>query len=84
MNLKIYYLKKMKRPWLLKREYADYSCHAHFYKKSHALKVIRLIKARKYPYSDEYKIAMERILTKEEFKRLKKKTRYINVNKGKR
>lgn len=84
MNLKIYYLEKMKRPWLLKREYADYSCHAHFYNKSDALTVIRLIKACKYPYSDEYKIAMERILTKEEFKKLKKKTRYINVNKGKR
>lgn len=46
-------------------------------------RVRRLIDASKYPYNKDYRIAMQRILTKEEWGRLNKKERYFNSNKGK-
>ena len=43
--------------------------------------VRRLIDSNKYPYNKKYKIAMQRLLTEEEFKKLRKKQRYYNVGK---
>lgn len=82
MNLSIIHTPKLERPYLLKREYGKYSQHAHFYNKKMVEKCRRLIDYNIYPYSKEFKIAMQRILTEEEFKKLNKKQRYFNVNKG--
>lgn len=82
MNLSIIYLKNLDRPWLLKRVGGEYSQHAHFYTKKDAAAVRRLIDSNKYPYCKSYRIAMERLLTEKEFKRLKRKCKYININKG--
>ena len=76
-----YYPKLPKRKWLLKREGGAYEQHAHFLCKKDAENVRRLIDGNKYPYNKKYKIAMQ-ILTEEEFKKLNKKQRYFNVNKG--
>ena len=77
-----YYPKLPKRKWILIREGGAYEQHAHFLCKKDALNVRRLIDGNKYPYNKKYKIAMQRILTEEEFKKLRKKQRYFNVNKG--
>ena len=77
-----YYPKLPKRKWLLKREGGAYEQHAHFFFYKDAENVRRLIDSNKYPYNKKYKIAMQRILTKEESKKLDKKQRYFNVNKG--
>ncbi len=84
MDLKIIYLENLERPWLLKRVGGSYDQHSHFFSRKDALKVRGLIDAWKYPYSKSYKIAMQRILTEEEFKTLNKKSRYCNQNCGKR
>lgn len=76
------YYPKMNRPWLLKREHGEYSQHAHFFTKKEALCCRKLIDACKYPREKKYKIAMQRLLTEEEFKRLNKKQRYYNKNCG--
>lgn len=82
MKLSIIYYPKMERKWLLKREYGAYEQHCHFYTKKEALKCRRLIDANKYPRDKKYLIAMQRILTDDEFKSLNKKPMYININKG--
>lgn len=82
MNLSIVFLKNLERPWLLKRIGGEYSQHAHFYTKKDAVRVRRLIDSNRYPYCKGYRIAVERILTREELKKLKKKQKYININKG--
>lgn len=82
IKLSIKYLKGFERPWLLKRDRGKHKQHAHFYTKKDAVKVRNLIDCNKYPFCKEYKIAMQRILTEEEFKALNKKQRYINNNKG--
>lgn len=82
MKLSIIHYPKMHRQRLLKREYGDYSQHAHFYTRKEALECRKLIDMNKYPREKKYKIAMQRILTEDEFKRLDKKQRYRNINKG--
>ena len=52
--------------------------------KKDALRVRQIIDACKYPYCKEYKVAVQRLLSKEEFKRLHKKQRYYNSQKGPR
>ncbi len=66
---------------MLIREGGSYDQHAHFLCKKDALNVRKLIDSGKYPYNKKYKIAMQRILTEEEFKKLNKKQRYYNVGK---
>lgn len=70
------------RPWLLVRVGGEYSQHAHLKSRSDCIKVRHLIDINKYPYNSEYKIAMKRLLTEEEFKNLDKKQRYYNSNRG--
>lgn len=82
MQLSIIYYPKMNRPRLLKREHGEYSQHAHFYTKKEALCCRKLIDACKYPREEKYRIAMQRLLTDEEFKKLNKKERYFNQNCG--
>lgn len=69
------------RPWLLVRVDGEYEQHAHLKTKKDAVKVRNLIDAWKYPYYPEYKVAMKRLLTEEEFKSLDKKLRYFNPSK---
>lgn len=76
-----YYPKLPKRKRMLIREGGTYDQHAHFLCKKDAENVRRLIDANKYPYNKKYKIAMQRLLTEEEFKKLRKKQRYYNVGK---
>ncbi|WP_296113054.1 hypothetical protein [uncultured Anaerococcus sp.] len=82
MKLSIIYYPKMKRPWLLKREYGKYEQHAHFYTRKEAVKCRILIDKRVYPRQKKYQIAVRRILTKEEYKKLNKTPRYCNKQKG--
>ncbi|MDD7352008.1 MAG: hypothetical protein PUG84_00965 [Peptoniphilaceae bacterium] len=69
------------RPWLVVRENGEYEQHAHLRTKKEALKVRNLIDRWVYPYNKNYKIAIKRILTEEEFKSLDKKDRYFNRRK---
>ena len=78
MDLSIKYLSKLERPWLIKREGGKYEQHAHMHTKKDALKVRQLIDNNKYPYNKDYKTAIQRLLTEEEFKKLNKKQRYYN------
>ena len=82
MKLSIIYYSKMKRPWLVKREHGEYCQHAHFFTLKEAKKCRALIDANKYPREEKYKIAMQRLLTEEEFKKLNKKPRYYKQNRG--
>lgn len=83
MKLSIKYKPRCdERPWLLVRVGGEYSQHAHLKSKNDCIKVRHLIDAGKYPYCREYKIAMQRILTEEEFKNLEKHQRYYNSNRG--
>ena len=75
MKLSIKYLPHMKRCWLLKRERGKYSQHAHFYTKKDARNCRKLIDNNKFPQKEKYKIAMKRILTKEEYSNLSKERR---------
>ena len=82
MKLSIKYKPKcFERPWLIKREGGAYKQHAHLKTKKDAEKVRRLIDIGKYPYNKDFKIAMQRLLTEEEFKKLDKKSRYVNYSK---
>lgn len=69
------------RPWLLVRVGGKYEQHAHLKSKRDAIRIRNLIDAWRYPYCPEYKVAMKRLLTEEEFKSLDKKLRYFNPNK---
>ena len=82
MKLQIIYLHKLNRPYLIKRVGGAYEQHAHMRTRKDAEKIRHLIDSNRYPYCKDYKVAMQRLLTEEEFKKLKKKHRYINVNKG--
>ena len=84
MKLSIKYLPKLERPWLVKRVDGQYHQHAHMFTKKDAQKVRQLIDQQKYPYCKAYKTAMQRILTEEEMKHLKKKQRYYNPQKGRK
>ncbi len=82
MQLKIEHQPCYHRPWLIKRVHGTYEQHAHCFTKKDAKKIRNLIDINKYPYSEEYKRAMKRPLTEEEFKGLNKKQRFYNVNNG--
>lgn len=83
MKLTIIYKPSCKeRPWLIKREGGKYGQHAHMHSKRDAEKVRSLIDRGKYPYCRDFKVAMQRLLSEEEFKGLKKKQRYFNPQKG--
>lgn len=82
MKLSIKYFPQMERAYLLKREHGLYEQHAHFYCYKDADRCRKLIDANLYPKNKKYFIAMKRILTDEEFKRLNRKPRYRNVSKG--
>lgn len=82
MKLTIKKCTNLERPWLLKRRGGDYDQHAHFFTRKEAECCRRLIDLKKYPYEKKYKIAMQRLLTEEEFKALDKKQRYFNSQKG--
>lgn len=71
---------KFHRPWLIKREGGDYRQHAHLKTKEDAERVRDLIfQGRKAPCRD-YRIAMQRILTAEEYGKLDKIQRYHRPN----
>lgn len=78
MKLSIIYYPKMKRPRLLKREHGKYEQHAHFYTKKEATECRILIDKQIYPREEKYLIAMKRILTEEEYKKLNKRPRHYN------
>ena len=82
MKLTIKHCPNLERPWLLKREHGAYAQHAHFFTKKEAKMCRTLIDIGKYPTCAKYKIAIQRLLTEEEFKALNKKQRYLNPQKG--
>ena len=75
---------KMERPWLIVREHGAYEQHAHMHTRRDAESVRRLIDCGRYPHCREYKVAMQRLLSEEEFKALDKKQRYFNPQRGPR
>lgn len=79
MKLTIKKLNIPGRPWLIKRDHGTYKQHAHLHTREDAEKVRQLIDSNRYPCSHDYKIAMRRLLTEEEFKRLNKRPRYYNI-----
>lgn len=81
INLTIKYLQNLERPWLIKRENGTYEQHAHCFTKKDAEKIRNLIDINKYPYSKSYQKAMQRLLTKEEYKNLNRKDYYFNTKK---
>lgn len=85
MHLSILYKPKCgDKPWLIRREGGKYGQHAHMRTKKDAEKARHLIDVGKYPYSHEYKKAVQRLLDEEELKKLKKKPRYFNSQRGPR
>lgn len=82
MVLEIRYLKNLERPWLIKRVDGEYSQHSHMRKKKDVEEVKHLIEIKKYPSNKDQRIAMQRLLTDDEFRNLNKKQKYININKG--
>lgn len=79
MKLSIKYKPKCgERPWLLVRVGGEYEQHAHLKTKRDAIRVRNLIDIGKYPHCKDYRIAIQRLLTEEEFKSLDKKQRYFN------
>lgn len=68
----------MNRPWLIVRVGGTYEQHAHLKTRKDAERVRALIDAGRYPYSKEYRVALSRLLTEEEYRGLKKKPRYYN------
>ncbi|MDO5714340.1 MAG: hypothetical protein Q4Q07_07900 [Tissierellia bacterium] len=81
MKLTIRYIGGYERPWLIKREYGKYEQHAHMLKKD-AEKVRDIIDSWEYPYNLRYRTAIKRLLSEEEYKTLRKKSRYRNIQKG--
>ena len=82
MKLTIKKLNIPERPWLIVRGGGEYRQHAHLRTKKDAERVRNLVDCGRYPYCKDYKIAMQRLLTEEEFKKLKKKPRYYNPQRG--
>ena len=82
MKLSIIHTSKMERCWLLVRKNGEYSQHAHFYTLEEAELCRKLIDRNQYPRQKKYIYPMQRILTVEEFQRLRKKDRYFNPQKG--
>lgn len=71
--------------YIVRRVGGDYSMHAHLSTRKGCRLLIRCIKANKLPKSDYLKGSCQRLLTKEEYNRLRKpKDQYININKGRR
>lgn len=82
MKLRIGYDSKTDRCWVLARVHGKRSQHAHFYSKKEALQCRRIIDNQQYPREKKYIKAVQRILTLAEIKRLNKKPRYYNSQKG--
>ena len=82
MKLSIKFYPQMKRAYLLKREHGLYKQHAHFYTYKEAKQCRKLIDDKVYPRNDKYKIAMKRILTDKEFRRLRHDPKHKKKKKG--
>lgn len=70
------------RPYIIIREDGDWEQHSHMETYEDCQEVKKHILANKYPDNETYRLAMERLLTKEEWCRLRKKQRYYNANHG--
>ena len=77
MKLSIKYFPHIKdNKWMLIREHGTYDQHAHFSSEKEARQCRKLIDSRSYPRNKKYKIAIKRILTKEEFSKLNIRSKY--------
>ena len=70
MKLSIIFDKKSKRHWVLYREGGTREQHSHFYTKSNAMYCRKLIDKNCLPISEEYQIAVRRLLTDKEYSML--------------
>ena len=69
--------------YIVKRVDADYSFHAHISTYKGCKLLMDCIRKNKLPKSDYLKGSCRRLLTREEYNRLRKpKDQYININKG--
>lgn len=80
MLLEIRYIKNYDRPWLIKRLDGDYSQHSHLRSKKDAIKVKEMIEINKFPINKDQQLAVKRLLTDDELRRLNRKQKYININ----
>ncbi|WP_019131887.1 hypothetical protein [Peptoniphilus obesi] len=80
MLLEIRYIKNYDRPWLIKRVDGNYSQHSHLKSKKDAIKVKEMIEINKFPIKKDQQLAVQRLLTDDELRRLNRKQKYININ----
>lgn len=80
MNLKI---KKTRNGYILYDEQGN-GKHSHFTTYNCALTCLTFINKKVMPNNPYYKESCRRLLSKEDFSRLKKKQRYHNVQNGRR
>lgn len=76
-----YEVLKVNDGYIVKNIDMGYSNHAHFDRCSGAMKCLELIKKRRYPKSEYFQIAFDRLLSKDELNRLtysKRKEKYVN------
>lgn len=84
LNIKLDIIKQH-GSYIVKRVDADYSFHAHISTYKGCRLLIDCIKKNKLPKSDYLKGSCRRLLTREEYNRLRKpKDQYINIQKGPR
>lgn len=69
-------IEHLERPWLIYRKDGEYCQHAHCFTKKEALRIRKLIDCKRYPEDADQRYAMERLLTEDEFKRLRRKPAY--------
>ncbi len=80
MLLEIRYIKNYDRPWLIKRVDGNYNQHSHLKSKKDAIKVKEMIEINKFPIKKDQQLAVQRLLTDDELRRLNRKQKYININ----
>jgi hypothetical protein len=85
MDIKFDIIKNSNRGYIVKRIDGEYSQHAHIRTINGCRQLINLINAGLLPTSKYLQGSCSRLLTKDEYRRLRqKKQRYVNVNKGAR
>jgi len=76
--------KKVQKGYIVYRKQGTREQHAHFNSKHSAMEFIKLMNKKLLPRSDYYKASAKRVLTEDEYNRLKTevKQKYVNVNRG--
>lgn len=68
--------------YIVRRVDGEYKQHAHISTMKGCKKLIGYIHSNTLPFSRYLQISCQRLLTEDEYRQLRKKQRYYNVNKG--